>query len=179
MDEALEEVHQAVFRFDYVLSKDEYIAFNLYTYIRSEFHRRRTLGSRLGTAICVSSLAGALYHIHFENWYFTIAGFVIAAVCGWVLSNVFWRWQIGRIYTQDKTLQAPSTVEVADPGVSVARGGARSFLPWTSIIKVAETDQAIYLYLNTLQALIFPRRIFADSAAFAALGRFVSGKVVG
>jgi hypothetical protein len=163
---------EGLFTFAYTLSQEEYVEYTLYTYNRTEFHRGRILTNRLVRAIFCSSVAGAFNFLLSGSWIAGCISFAAVAVGGWFLEGLFWRWQIGRIYKRDKTLQQQASIEISEAGVGTVRGGALGYFPWPSITCAVQTDNALYLYLGSLQGLVLPRRLFADQASFTAFGRF-------
>jgi hypothetical protein len=48
---------------------------------------------------------------------------------------------------------------------------------WDSIIRYAVTKDAFYLYINSLQALIIPKRLFKDQQEIQSFDQFVTANV--
>jgi hypothetical protein len=62
----------------------------------------------------------------------------------------------------------PQTIEISTAGVRVAGGAGEGLTPWSSIVALASSEDAAYVFLNSLSAYIVPRRAFADATAFDA-----------
>lgn len=68
-------------------------------------------------------------------------------------------------------VRAPMRIEISSGGLRSVGGIAESMTPWSSIIDIAVTGEAIYLFIMKNAAHIVPRHAFADAAAF---DRFVA-----
>lgn len=68
-------------------------------------------------------------------------------------------------------VRAPMRIEISSGGLRSTGGIADSMTPWSSIIDIAVTDEATYLFIMKNAAHIVPRHAFGDAAAF---DRFVA-----
>jgi hypothetical protein len=130
MDKPRFEDSEGSFAFVYALSQEEYVEFSIYTYTRTEFHRVRILTNRLVRAIFCSSVAGTFNFLLSGSWIAGCISFAGVAVGGWFLEGRFWRWQIGRIYKRDKTLQEQAKIYISATGATIVRNGVLGSFPW-------------------------------------------------
>ncbi len=68
-------------------------------------------------------------------------------------------------------VRAPLRIEISSGGLRSTGGIADSMTPWSSIVDIAVTGDATYLFIMSNAAHIVPRHAFADGAAF---DRFVA-----
>lgn len=59
--------------------------------------------------------------------------------------------------------------QVTDAGIAVASAGYEARYDWTSIYSVEKTDKAVYLFLDTANAFIFPLSKVGDAEAFISV----------
>jgi hypothetical protein len=75
-----------------------------------------------------------------------------------------WRFR-GAAYAK---LRAPRRIEISPAGLRSIDGISDSRTPWSSIIEIAVTPDAAYLFIFKGSAHVVPRSAFADAAAFDA-----------
>lgn len=63
-------------------------------------------------------------------------------------------------------IRAPRRLEISPAGLRSIDGISDSLTPWSSIINIAVTPAAAYLFILRGSAHILPRHAFADEAAF-------------
>lgn len=166
----------------YVLTMDDIHAFNAHYSRESPVARRGRAKMRLAMTFFLAVLLGAL------GWG------ARASVGFWLLGGLillFWfavfprRLEAMQRNFTERTYQAgknagllgPHTVELTDEGV-VERTPVRELkVKWEAVEKVASTDSHLFLWTSGFNALVLPRRAFADEDALKAFAAHAAMRI--
>jgi hypothetical protein len=76
--------------------------------------------------------------------------------------------QVLRIFQQEdhRKRLGPTKIELRPDGVAAASPIGATIFDWKAISAIVATSDYVFLHLDSLSALIVPRRAFADDAAF-------------
>lgn len=65
-----------------------------------------------------------------------------------------------------KSFFTKTKVEISPAGINAKSDMTETTMKWLAVIDIAANPDAIYIYLNSIQALVIPRRAFADDGVF-------------
>ena len=82
-----------------------------------------------------------------------------------------------KIFRQQRSLQVITAQEIDGPGISGTNEIGQSRLAWRDFVKWKENKRLIVLYTSDVMMHIFPRRCFADQAAWDAFRQIVSSNI--
>lgn len=158
-------------KLDFALTAEDYDAFHLDYYRHAPEGRRLMRRSRwLVPVVALVLVALTILRRGYDPVW-------VPALLGWAASWVLVfprmvRWRIGR--SNRRFLEsdagapalAPRTVQLDEQGVHSGMGDADSRIGWSAIHRVGRGPQHLFLYLDGRQALIVPRRAFAEESEF-------------
>ncbi len=144
------------------------------------FHRFRTIGSCLrggSHAWMLRGLALLALALALVEWRTgdppTVAGLLLFAVAILLFPRAYWALVLGRCRKavddpQNAFRMGRKTMTMTPEGLHIAEPGEESKLAWVNVIRVARTDDHIFLFVSTLQALVIPRASL-EGASFEAV----------
>lgn len=160
------------------LTATDYAEYSVFASTRSRFSRRL---ERAVLAFLIGPIAVLLdvvlgLHPDLYDKALGASGFVaLAVVLGtatltlstlarpWIIRfSAHRRFRDGTFYAYREN----QSIEICTDGVRCISGQANSFTPWSSVVAIEATRTAIYIFLNSLGALIAPRRAFGTAAEF-------------
>jgi hypothetical protein len=76
--------------------------------------------------------------------------------------------QVLRLFKQEdhRKRLGPTRIELRPDGVAAASPIGATIFDWKAISEIVATNDYLFLHLDSLSALMVPRRAFADDAAF-------------
>jgi YcxB-like protein len=172
---------------EFNLSIDDYAEFSVYYTLHSRFGRKLggwLLVSSIGPVAVLLSLALGIYPHLYEQAggvlgliFLAIVLSGMAVTLSWITRPFLTRF-IARRRFRDGTFDAyakPQTVEICAAGVKFSGSAGESLIPWPSIVEIGTTRQAIYFFVNSLNAYIVPRRAFSNEANYDEFVRCALG----
>ena len=178
---------------EFLLTPDDYADFAVFTWTRSRFHRRRYLVTRLfmfsagPVAVALDLAIGFHPNLYAEAG--GVSGLIgVAILSGVLIGGLAWLVQpailrrSARRRFGDGSFAAymkPQIIAVAESGLHVHGGAGDSTIAWDAVLEIVSLPNAVYVFLSSTQAIIVPRRAFADDLAqrsFVATLSFRSGR---
>ncbi|TGA96740.1 YcxB family protein [Sporolactobacillus shoreae] len=154
----------------YQVAKEDYIAFNLFTFEQSISNKRLIRTQKLFSLIfLLAPLVFSLLVHEFQTGYFVIS-LIIAAL--WIaFSAKIFRWSFHRRLSKmidemgKGKLCGETALILTDKNViEIMPSGEETKAEWSSINKVAETDEYFFIYFNPMAAVILPKRALDDES---------------
>lgn len=106
--------------------------------------------------------------------FFFVMIVLIAPAGEWAADRVLSLWIFPRFVAANKEI----TITFADDGLHTRNsGGMEGKLPWSSVTRVLETGNYLYLWISRAEAIIVPRRALPSDDAAAALATYIRSKV--
>jgi hypothetical protein len=145
--------------FSYRLDKADYLA----------FHRYRIAGMYLRGGSRVWSLRGfalLTFALALIEWYSgrpsAAAGLVMGGGATLLFPRAYWGLVVGRFRRivndpQNAHLLGRKTLTLTPEGLHIADAGEAGYLAWGNIVRAARTEDHIFLFFSTLQAVVIPR----------------------
>lgn len=66
----------------------------------------------------------------------------------------------------NRALMSHHTIEISSDAISDSTGLSKTKMAWQGVDRIVRHDDYAFVYLNALEAVIIPRRAFADAARF-------------
>jgi YcxB-like protein len=168
---------------EFALSTNDYVELSVYHAMHPRFGRKIggwLLISSIGPVAVVLCLTFGIYpHLYGDAG--GVPGLILLAI---VLSGIsvtlsrltrpFLTRLIARRRFRGGTFEAdgkPQTVEISAAGVRFSGSAGESLTPWPSIVEIGVTRQAVYFFVNSLNAYIVPLHAFADAASYDGFAR--------
>lgn len=99
---------------------------------------------------------------------------LMAPLGEWIGDRVLSRWVFPRFAVANKEL----TIAFADDGLHTRNsGGVEGKFPWSSVTRIFETKDYLYLWISRAEAIVVPRRALSSDDAAAALATYIRSKV--
>jgi hypothetical protein len=167
MSERAEDAARAI---EYNLSERDYTRFSAFAFARNTQRWRFALLRRI-TLIAMALLAVFTVWTRWQIgdplvdlgdiWIVLAALYVLAfpLFLSWVARKNFRSAAFAK-------MRAPMRLEISPEGLRSTGGVGESMMPWSSIIDIAATPEAAYLFILKNSAHIVPRHAFADAARF-------------
>lgn len=160
-----------MFEFKYAITEKDYIDYNIFTYFNSPLNKRRIYFRKCSMLIIFAFLA--LFHLYISDFRFFIsAPYIAFLTIAAVLYLLFFKKiavfnitrNIKRMKKIDKDINGGgiNTYKFRDNEFELLSDTAESKLEYKIIKNIVVTQNAVYLYSNSLQALILPSRIFEN-----------------
>ncbi len=169
-----------MFEFEYQLSVDDYVEFNIYHTKNSKTVKNRILfiqilvpivlmlisiiyyGNLLG--ISISFITSVLYFIFIPQRHLMILRKMINKMVN--------EGDKGDIFELKK-------YKIDDTGIFWTSSTSEGKYNWSGVVKMCDLEEFIYLYFNPVQALIIPKRIIGDDSQFVEFCRTnMKGKTI-
>jgi hypothetical protein len=78
---------------------------------------------------------------------------------------------------ENKHFLYESELSLTDDGITGSDILSTTSYKWSSIVKYAVTKDFFYLYINSIQALIVPKRLFKSQTEIEQFDKYLSGKI--
>lgn len=161
--------------FPFSLTKEDYIAFNLYTYGQSHTLQRSLLLIRLMGLIYLV-LPFVMFWItgEFLPGFFIL--FAILAVLWFLYIPRYYHWSTRRRLhkmlneKETQSLFGEMTLYLTAEGLRDEKpSGEVSKVPWSGVNKIGETDNYLFFYVNPVAAYILPKRAVQGDQGLSVL----------
>jgi hypothetical protein len=169
---------------EFTLNEDDFTTLGEFTVTKSRFFRRRFIRGRLVNffvppfGLLIPGTFDLIRHnrelLIAQTGHVTIL-IVSAILFGGLWGSGEWVYRLARIRravrrqlrdgTHTKCF-TPAQVELLPDGIRHTGELGTNLTPWSAIIDVVVNKSAAYVYITSVAALIIPRRVFADQAAF-------------
>ena len=154
----------------YKLTKEDYV--NFYTYVMWDagYLRKKRAKNILKQLAIVSVFIGVLYFSGVFRYLSSITLTIILLMFATSVIPLF----TGRSSANKEAVQiaddpdnhaifADTKLLSGDDGVHIKTSDAETKYTWKAIIKKTETDAYYFLFINTIQAIIIPKRVFGNN----------------
>ena len=154
----------------YKLTKEDYV--NFYTYVMWDagYLRKKRAKNILKQLVIVSVFIGVLYFSGVFKYLSTVTLTIILLMFATSVIPLF----TGRSSANKEAEQitddsdnhaifADTLLQCADDGVHIKTDNAETKYFWKAIIKKTETDAYYFLFINAIQAIIIPKRVFGTN----------------
>jgi hypothetical protein len=162
-------------RADYDLTYDDAVAFFADALPRAPLTRRQLRNTRILTSVMVAGAGLALFSYLDGGFppspvHLAVTAVGVAAAL-WFSPGSLHKAQmrrVRRLFEEEGQRQrlGPTTIELRPDGVAAASPLGASLLAWAGVTEIVARPDYLFLHLNSLSALIVPRRAFADAAGF-------------
>ena len=154
----------------YKLTKEDYT--NFYTYVMWDagYLRKKRAKNILKQLVIVSVFIGILYFSGVFKYLSSITLTIILLMFATSVIPLF----TGRSSANKEAEQiiddpdnhaifAETLLQTGDDGVHIKTDNAENKYSWKAIIKKTETDSYYFLFINAIQAIIIPKRVFGNN----------------
>jgi len=153
--------------FEYDLTADDYAAFNLHHLMTSDVGRRQRRVYRLSLAGVTAVLSASLITVVLRDSVAALAAAAIGAMTGWFLGPFTWKREVRRNVrkmAKDDGLGASGrhVLTLDDYGIRENTPNATVTVPWSSLVRVDETADHLFIYTDPVRAFVVPVRIGAE-----------------
>jgi hypothetical protein len=150
--------------FEYHLTTDDYAAFNLHHLLTSEMGLRQRRFYRLNLAAATAILSSFMIAVLTSDLTVALVAGATGAVVGWALGVLTWKREIRRNIrrmAKGDALGAPGrhVLTLDAEGMTEETPNAKVTAPWSSLTRVDETAQHIFIYTDPVRAFVVPVRI--------------------
>lgn len=174
-----------MFEFEYTMTKEDYLRYNEYHFLNSKSGKTQIKKYRwtVGIAAIVMLALAVYYTVELELDVLAGALFVFSAViivcmfCGKkiVIRNL--KKAVNKASADGKEPYGyKSAISFKDEYIECISELKETKIRYGAIEKVCSSDDAVYIYIEALQALVLPERVFADEAQKRSLLEFVGAK---
>lgn len=156
-------------------TKDDFWKFNKYAL----FHLPKYKGMILSALIGIPIISIAVFKILGWGWISSIiGGLVIGGLC-----DLFFVYRLKRkimsMVKYNDGILGERTIEIDENGLSEYSPKIQSRYEWSAMHQLTQDAENLYLFINDLQAVVVPKRYFANPEEETAFTRLVgqySGK---
>lgn len=178
------------YNFRYTLTKEELVELTVYGQWRAPWQRKARRSTLI--RLIVSALVVFGFFIYYLQQVFPSKGTPYFLSCGGIallyvcFTIIHWRniprhlkKKVLKEYHKEENqhILGESEVDFDDYGFTKTNAVGRSVHKWSAVMRFVATDRSFYFYINSLQALVVPKRIFQSPAEQAAFDKYVSAKV--
>ena len=174
-----------MFEFEYTMTKEDYLRYNEYHFLNSKSGKTQIKRYRWTVGIVAAVMFAFAVYYTVELGFDVLVGalLMLGAVSG--VCMIFGKKIIMRNLKKavDKAAadgKAPygykSAISFKDEYIECISELKETKIRYGAIEKVCSSDDAVYIYIEALQALVLPERVFADEAQKRSLLEFVGAK---
>ena len=172
-----------MFKFNYTLDDNDYFEFNKYHVQHSPSQRRNQLLTRFGVPFICAMLV-FYFHRSFDGLAFWLSVVALVAVAvGWVVGypklvlEPLIRRMISNLKRDGKLPFGDTELATFEMDYlrKITSTGERRVC-YAALQSIVEGETAIYIYLNALEAVIMPNRIFKDEGQRQSFLKFLHTK---
>lgn len=171
-----------MFEFRYILTQEEYLAYNYYTAWSSPDKRKfrlyylfRAWFFMTTAQVMYLILADKISNLHFI-YYIVIAliSGLYAFLTPFSVKRTI-RKKVDRMVNENKTsfFEDETILTIGESGIVDRDRLSETSYKWEAIQKVSYTKQAVYLYTNSLQAIVLPNRVVSETKQLKELKQFI------
>ena len=170
-----------MFKFNYTLEEKDYLQFAKYHYKNAPSQKRTAFVVRLLAAfLLLASIASAVLSGGFNSTAH-ILGIILSGVIllGW---DLIMRSAVkSQIKSMKRDGKAPygeaSQVYFSEDDVHSVSESTETRAKYANLGRICDDGNAVYIYINAIQAFVLPYRAFESEAQKAEFLTFISGKV--
>ncbi len=151
-----------MFRIDFTMTEDDYVAFNLHAARTSPTIRR----SNRWAVVAVSLGAGAATEFvlsgMFNRAVSVSAAVAVVILTAWLLPHLYRRTvrtQIHKMVRREGSgMVGPGRLVVDDHGLHETVGHTSTSVPWTGVGQVTETPEHVFIHVTAMSGFVVPKR---------------------
>ena len=170
-----------MYTFNYTLDEKDYLQFANYHYKTAPSQKRTALIVRLlAVLLLLSGVVLALLSGGFHSAVHVLAMiFAGITLLGWgLIMRIAIKIQIKAMKRDGKAPYGEaSQVHFGEDDVHSVSESTETRAKYASLGRICEDGNAVYIYMNAIQAFVIPRRVFESEAQKAEFLAFISGKV--
>jgi len=178
------------YHFKYKLTADDFAEFNVYTVWHAPWQKKNKIKFLLnsGFYVTISMFAGIIITDKFlptnKGNYFTSIALALALLV--IVIILIYLQEPYRIKNKAKKLVLAdennhilnqAELEITENGICNKDKDSLIYQKWESVIRFAITKDFFYLYTNSIQALIIPKRLFNSQKEIGEFDKFISERV--
>ena len=165
------------------ITKDDYLSFNQYHLLHSEQGKRAINMYRIVTPV-LSLLAIVIFWIAEVSQMLLITEIIALSIVSIVMAFYSKKLLLKSIKKNIRKLEKDgklpfnkeSTITFNDDSFQEKTIQTETSIQYTAIEKIVQGDQAIYVYISSLQAFIFPYRLFESDEQKSEFITFLNAK---
>lgn len=164
-----------MFEFDSKMTKEDYIEFN-------EFHSKNSktimksfiLGRFIGPILFMffTVVTGNLGNtIHMSVFIIlSVLWFIFSPKYMWYIMNK----RINKLIKENKEgdLFNLKHIVIDESGIHLKSESSSSTYNWSSVIKICDTEKAVYIYVSSIQAVVIPKQLVGEQINVEELVRY-------
>lgn len=179
-----------VYNFKYSLTEDDFVAFNVYSLWEASWLKKNRISftirstvygivAAVATILIINRLIPSKNDNHFPTAIFCSVGIVLLAALSYYQAPFDIKKRAKKMISSDdnRHILNETELELNDSGFVNTDIKARVEQKWSSIIRYAVTKNYFYLYTNSLQAQIIPKRLLPSQKEIDELDNFLTEKI--
>ena len=178
------------FNFKYKLTEEDYAEYNAYSSWHSNWQKkaRLTFAIRLFIYCGISMSATAILLMKLKPPRTGDYNTFIIILILLNLLNTFIYYQQAPYNIKKKAIKLlhkeenqhlldESELNINDQHIIATDNSSKTNYSWKSIVRYAVTKDFFYLYINSIQAIVIPKRLLGDQKEIDALDKFITEKI--
>ncbi len=161
-------------------TKEDYIVFNRYHAKASDLVKKAIFIGRIIGPVIFTGMGYLMGRL--DEPYFI--GLIVVLSVLWVRYIDRYMWytidrRISKMSEESSNGDSFSTkiTTVNDDGITETTNSASTFYRWSGVMILIEHNEAIYIYISTVQAIIIQNRAFTDKAEQERFVEYCKGKI--
>lgn len=177
------------YNFKYSLSEDEYAEYNAFSGWHAPWQKKARFKYLINTAFFffIAIIATVIVIDKFEGDETNFTSLLIISSIITLIFTFFSNYQApfrfkskARLFIrkdENAHLINESEIEISDRGIYKTNPETKVNLNWNSIIKYAVSENLFYLYVNSQEALVIPKRLFESQIKIEEFDKFLTEKI--
>jgi hypothetical protein len=178
------------YHFRYSLSIDEFAGFNAYTMWYAPWQKKVRFNFLLRSLFYTAAIFIVSFFIlnKINNSQRLIRGLSISiSVVGLIILNCISYYQAPfgimnrakKMVVKDENshILQETELEINQDGILTTDKDSRVHQKWNSIVRYAVTKESFYLYTNSIQAIVIPKRLFSSQKDIEEFDKFLTSKI--
>ena len=174
-----------MFEFEYTMTKEDYLRYNEYHFLNSKSGKTQIKKYRWTVGIVAAVMFAFAVYYTVELGFDVLVGALlmlgaVSGVCMIFGKKIIMRNLKKAVNKVAADGKAPygykSAISFKDEYIECISELKETKIRYGAIEKVCSSDDAVYIYIEALQALVLPERVFADEAQKRSLLEFVGAK---
>ena len=170
-----------MYTFNYTLNEKDYLQFANYHYKNAPSQKRAILIVRLlASFLLLASIVLILLSGGFTSIVHVLGIiFAVAALLGWgLIMRVAIKIQIRAMKKDGKAPYGEAAqVHFGEDDVHSVSESTETRAKYASLGRICEDGNAVYIYMNAIQAFVIPHRVFEDEAQKAEFLTFINDRI--
>ncbi len=174
-----------MFEYKITLGEDDYIRFNEFHMLNSPSGKKTLMACRLiGPLMCIMVLIVLIIANADILLFLLEAALMTVIAVFWIIfsNRIFFgslRKRIIKLKKEGKLPYHPESIlRFDDEYIHMITPDTENKIKYTMIEKIAATEKAIYIYLNSMMASIIPTTVFSDDAEKQRFLEYIKSKAV-